>query len=192
MLVFLSNLLIFFAESGGTAEKTGWWYENVDPYLNFPGFEVWRFINLGIFILILTYFLRRPLSNAFKAKREAIQSDLIKAEKERQAALAKLTAVETKLEQLDTEKAQVVADAKAEAEAERERLVQEAEAEANRMRNQAEGEINRRTQQVKAKLRRFSAEESVRLAEERIKQAMDAQKDAQLVKANIQSIGGMN
>jgi F0F1-type ATP synthase membrane subunit b/b' len=194
MLVFLSNLLIFFAESGGTTEKSGalkWWYETVDPYLNFPGFEVWRFINLGIFIAIMVYLLKKPLSNAFKARREAIRSDLIKAEEERQAALAKLTAAETRLEQLDTEKAQIIADAKAEAEAERDRLAQEAETDAQRMRHQVEGEITRKTQQVKSKLRRFSAEESIRLAEEKIRLAMNSQKDAELVKANIQSIGGM-
>jgi F0F1-type ATP synthase membrane subunit b/b' len=194
MLVFLSNLLIFFAESGGSAEKTGalkWWYENVDPYLNFPGFEVWRFINLGIFIAILVYLLKKPLSNAFKAKREAIRSDLIKAEKERQAALAQLKTAEAKLEGLETEKSRIIADARAEAEAEAARLAEEAEADARRIRHQVEGEITRKTQQVHAKLRRFSAEESIRLAEEKIKAAMNARKDAELVKANIQAIGGM-
>ncbi len=40
--------------------------------------------------------------------------------------------------------------------------------------------------------RRFSAEESVRLAEEKIKNSMDAAKDADLIKTNIASIGGIN
>ncbi len=196
MLTFLSNLILLFAEGGGAAAESGgfmaWWYKNADPYLNYPGFEIWRFINLAIFIAIMVYLLKKPLSEAFKAKREAIRADLIKAEEERQAALAKLSEVEIKLERLDSEKSEVAVNAKAEAEAERQRLSEEAETDAMRLREQAENEITRKSQQVRSKLRRFSAEESIRLAEEKIKQKMNTQKDAELVRANIQSIGGMN
>ena len=193
MLAFLSNFILFFAETGGERSETMvWWYENVDPYLNYPGFEVWRFVNLAVFVAILAYLLKKPLTEAFKAKREAIRADLIRAEAERQAAMARLTEVESKLAGLDADKAQVVANAEAEAEAEKLRIVQETEADERRMRQQAENEIERKAQQVRSSLRRFSAEESIRLAEEKIKQAMNAQKDAELVRANIQSIGGMN
>lgn len=195
MLAFLSNFIIFFAESGGGQSEGGfmsWWMKNADPYLNYPGFEVWRFLNLAIFIVALIYILKKPLSEAFKAKREVIRADLIKAEEERQAALVKLSEAEAKMELLEADKREVAENARAEAEAEKLRLAQEAEADEKRLRAQAESEIDRKTQQVKAKLKRFSAEESIRLAEEKIKQAMNAQKDAELVKANIQSIGGMN
>lgn len=197
MLVFLFNLILAFAEGGGAnAAEHGkfmtWWYENADPYLNYPGFEIWRFINLGIFVAVMIYFVKKPLSEAFKAKREAIREELIRAEEERQAALVKLSEVETKLERLDSERSDVAAKAKAEAEAERKRLAAEADTEAARLREQAENEITRKSQQVRSKLRRFSAEESIRLAEEKIKQKMNTQKDIELVRANIRSIGGMN
>ncbi len=45
----------------------------------------------------MIYLLKKPLTNAFKAKRETIRAELIKAEEERQAALAQLTATEAKL-----------------------------------------------------------------------------------------------
>jgi F-type H+-transporting ATPase subunit b len=193
MLAFLSNFILFFAETGG-GENGGalaWWYENVDPYLNYPGFELWRFINLAIFVAIMVYLLKKPLTEAFKAKREAIRADLIRAEEERQAAMARLTEAESRLAGLDADKTQVVENARAEAEAEKLRIVQETEADERRMRQQAENEIERKAQQVRSSLRRFSAEESIRLAEEKIRQSMNAQKDAELVRANIQSIGGM-
>jgi hypothetical protein len=41
-------------------------------------------------------------------------------------------------------------------------------------------------------LRRFSAEESIRLAEEKIRRDINEEQDARLVQANIQSIGGLN
>ncbi len=194
MLVFLSNFILFLAESGGTGEKSGamaWWMKNADPYLNYPGFEIWRFINLAIFVAFLAYVLKKPLTEAFKAKREAIRADLIRAEEERQAALARLTEAESKLARIDLDREEIIENAKAEAEAEKLRLAQEAEMDEKRLRQQAENEIDRKTQQVRSQLRRFSAEESIRLAEEKIRQAMDPQKDAELVRANIQSIGGM-
>jgi F0F1-type ATP synthase membrane subunit b/b' len=60
------------------------------------------------------------------------------------------------------------------------------------MREQTENEIERLAQQSKLELRRYSAEESIRLAEEKIKNVMNSDTDSKLVKASIQSIGGLN
>ena len=64
----------------------------------------------------MVYLLKKPLSEAFKAKRETIRAELIKAEEQRQAALAQMTATEARLAQLDTESANVIERAKHEAE----------------------------------------------------------------------------
>lgn len=162
------------------------------PWWNYPGFEAWKFLNLTIFVLILVYLLKKPLSSAFKAKREAIRAELIKAEEEKQAALNQLTLAEAKLARIESESDEIVEKAKQEAEEEKARILREAEVEANRLRAQAENEIERQSQLVRLELRRFSAEESVRLAEEKIKQNINAAKDARLVKANLKSIGGLN
>lgn len=179
MLAFIYSFILILAEGG-----TPWW--------NYPGFEAWKFLNLGIFAAILFFLLRKPLSSAFKAKRESIRAELIKAEEERQAALNQLTFVEAKLARIESESQEIVEKAHREATEEKARILREAEEEIARLRAQAEAEIERKAQQVRLELRRFSAEESVRLAEEKIKQNIDAAKDAQLVKANIQSIGGLN
>ncbi len=194
MLAIFTNFVLLFAEAAGAEHSESTWGKFVhfwNEYLNYPGFEAWRFFNLLVFVLIGIYLLRKPLSNAFKAKRELIRADLIKAEEERQAAITELTDAEAKLAQLDFEKSDIINGAKAEAEAERKRIAEEAENDINRMKGQAQSEITRKTQQANLKLRRFSAEESIRRAEERIKEAMNAQKDSELVRANIQSIGGL-
>jgi len=193
MLAFIYSFILILAESGKAGGGfTGWWNQNAAPYLNYPGFEAWKFINLAIFVAILVYLLKKPLSTAFKAKREAIRAELIKAEEERQAALAKLTSAEAKLARIDSESEEIVERAQREAAEEKARILREAEEEANRLRMQATSEIERKAQQVRLELRRFSAEESVRLAEQKIKQNINAAKDAELIKANIQSIGGLN
>jgi F-type H+-transporting ATPase subunit b len=188
MLAFIYSFILMLAEGG----KAGGWWHNVEPYLNYPGFEAWKFLNLAIFVAILVYLLKKPLSAAFKAKREAIRAELVRAEEEKQAALAKLTSAEAKLARIESESGEIAEKAQREAAEEKARILREAEEEANRLRAQAESEIERKAQQVRLALRRFSAEESVRLAEQKIKQNINAAKDAELIKANIQSIGGLN
>ena len=189
MLALIFNIILLFAEpdhAGG--EFIGFWHK----YFNFPGFEAWKFFNLAIFIALVVYLLRKPLSNAFKARREKIRTELIKAEQERQAALARLAATEAKMARLDEESQSVRQNAAREALAEKTRLAEQTESDIRKIRAQAASEIERSAQQARTDLRRFSVEESIALAEETIKSAMNTESDARLVKAGIQSIGGLN
>ena len=192
MLAVISSIILLTAETGGHAAAEGGAQSFYDTYLNIPGFEVWKFINLTIFVLVMIYLLKKPLSDAFKAKREAIRADLIKAEAEKQAALAQLTSAEAKLAALEQEKALTLQRAQDEAVAEKQRILADAEAEAKRLRDQTEGELARLSQQTRAELRRLSAEESVRLAEQKLRSQINAEKDGRLVKASIDAIGGLN
>ena len=163
-----------------------------NKYLNYPGFEAWKFINLAIFVGLMVYLLKKPLSTAFKQKREAIRADLIKAEEEKAAALARLTSAEAKLVGLEAEKAAILESLKRDSEAEAARLLAQADQEIEKLRQQTEGEITRLSQQTRAELRRFSAEESIRLAEEKLRGRIDPESDSRLVKSGIQAIGGLN
>ncbi len=190
----LFSFILIFAETAGARGTSGWdnFLHFWNAYFNYPGFELWRFLNLAIFIAIMIYLLKKPLGEAFKAKRETIRAELIKAEAERQAALAQLTATEAKLIRLDTEAEMIRQRAAQEANAEKARINEQTEFEIGKLREQANNEIERAGKQIKIELRRFSAEESIRLAEEKIRREINPEKDAQLVKANIQSIGGLN
>jgi len=194
MLAFVYGFILLAAEGGhaGGGGFQDWWHTNADPVLNYPGFEAWKFINLAIFVGVLIYLLKKPLSEAFKAKREAIRAELIRAEEEKQAALAQLTQTEAKLIRLEAEAVEVRERAAREASVEKARIAEQTEFEINKLRGQANSEIERSTQLARLELRRFSAEESIRLAEEKIRREITAEKDARLVQANIQSIGGLN
>ena len=194
MLAFIFSFILIFAAEGKANSESGYaqFVHFWNTYFNYPGFELWKFINLAIFIAVMVYLLKKPLSDAFKAKRETIRAELIKAEAEKQAALAKLTAAEARLARLDAESTIVVEHAQAEAEAEKTRIAEQTRIEIGKLREQADNEIERTSKLAKMELRRFSAEESIRLAEEKIKKEINAEKDARLVKANIQAIGGLN
>ena len=93
----ISGLLPAFA--GG--EVTHWW--------DYPGFELWKFVNLAIFVLLMVFILTRKvkLGELFKARSENIKRELTKARTERDAALAKLKEVEERLSRLDSEVAAI-------------------------------------------------------------------------------------
>lgn len=182
MVAFFTTSLLLLAGGGGF----------YDRYFNVPGFEAWKFLNLAIFVALMIYVAKKPLSDAFKAKREQIRAELIKAEAEKQAALAKLTSAEAKLAQLETEKENVINKAKEEAAYEAKRLAEQTQIEVDRLRLQSEAELARLSAQSRNELRRFSAQESIRLAEEKLRSEIDGVNDARLVKASIAEIGGLN
>jgi F0F1-type ATP synthase membrane subunit b/b' len=187
--LLIDRLILLFAE-GGHAE--GGFLKFYNDWLNIPGFEAWKFLNLAIFIAIAVYLLKKPLSDAFKARRDSIRAELIKAEEEKQAALVRLAEVEARLTSLESETASILEKARAEAAEDKQRLAEHTELEIKRLRDQVASEVTRLSQQTRSELRRFSAEESIRRAEEKIRSQIDSNRDSVLVKASIDVIGGLN
>lgn len=161
------------------------------PWYNYPGWEAWKFLNLFLFIGVLVYFLRRPLSESLVARREAIRRDLMRAQEERNAAQAKLEEVEERLARLNSEMETVRAQAQREAAAERERIERATEEEMRKLREQAQREIESAGKIARQELRRQAAEESVRLAEEMIRRDMRPEDDARLIGEYVEELGGI-
>ncbi len=174
-LVSSSIALIF---EGGPA----WW--------NYPGFELWKFFNLFLFVGMLIFLLRRPISEAMRARRENIRRELMRAQEDRNAALAKLKEVETRLSRLDAEVMSVREQAQKDATAEKERITRSTEEEAQKLRDLAIREIESAGKIARQELRKFTAEQSVRLAEEMIRRDIRPEDDAHLVELNIDELGG--
>jgi hypothetical protein len=61
------------------------WWTRVEPYLDYPGFEAWKFLNLAVFVGVMVYILTRKanLGEAFRARRENIKQELARAQQER-------------------------------------------------------------------------------------------------------------
>ncbi|HEV7860401.1 MAG TPA: ATP synthase F0 subunit B [Pyrinomonadaceae bacterium] len=161
------------------------------PWWNYPGFELWKFINLFLFVGVLVYILRRPLGDALRTRRETIRRELMRAQEERNAALAKLEEVEARLARLDAEVASVREHAEKEAVEERERVKRSTEDDARKLREQAQREIESAGKAARQELREYAAEQSVRLAEEMIRRDIRPDDDARLVNLNVEELGGM-
>jgi F0F1-type ATP synthase membrane subunit b/b' len=167
-----------------STDEIHWW--------SYPGFELWKFINLAIFVAALIFILTRKvkLGEAFRTRREGIKRDLARAQQERDAALAKLKEVEKRLTRLDTEVSTIREQSVREAAEERERIAKSTEAEITKVSEQAQREIESAGKAAKHELRRYAAEQSVQLAEQMIRREMKPDDDARLITRNIDELGG--
>ena len=163
-----------------------------EPWWNYPGFELWKFFNLAVFVGVMIFILTRKvkLGEAFRTRRENIKRDLARAREERDAALAKLKEVEERLAHLNKDVAAIHEQQVQEAAAERERIAKSTEQEIAKLSEQAQREIESAGKVAKQELRRFTAEQSVRLAEEMIRREMKPEDDARLIDRSIEGLGG--
>ncbi len=150
-----------------------------------------KLISILIFIAIAVYFLRRPLTEALNARREGIRRELMRAQEERNAALAKLQEVEARLSKLDAEVEAVKLQAQREAAEERARIESQTEEDARKLSEQARREIESASKTARAQLRAYVAEQSVELAEAMIRREMRPEDDARLVNHYVEELGGM-
>ena len=169
-----------------------WIPDSLDPWLNYPGLELWKFVNLLIFVicaLLLHRRFGRPVREALRSRGERIKHDLARAQDERNQALAKLAEVEARFADLDAEVTAIKERARVEGEAERERIQLATEAEISRIREQAKREIESAGKAARQELRRFAATESVRLAEELLKSEIGPDDDARLTSQSVRELG---
>jgi F-type H+-transporting ATPase subunit b len=185
----VSNILFilsfsFFALELITDADYSWW--------NYPGLELWKFVNLFVFIAGALYLHRRfgrPIREALRARSERIKRELIRAQEERDQALAKLAEVESRFQKTDAEVAMIKERARAEADAERERIKSSTEMEISKLREQAKREIESAGKAARQELRRFAAQESLRLAEEILAREIGPEDDARLTTLSVNELG---
>lgn len=177
--MYVPILLLFAFEAG-----TPWW--------NYPGVELWKFVNLFVLILGALYLHRRfgrPLTEALRVRGERIKRELEKAREEKDRAEAKLAEVELRIQRLDDEIASIREQARLEAEAERQRIKLATEIEVKKLRQQAQREIERASKAAMLELRTFAAEQSVNLAEEALRREMRNEDDERLIGASLEQLG---
>jgi F0F1-type ATP synthase membrane subunit b/b' len=163
------------------------------PWWNYPGLELWKFINLFLFLFLGFYLHRkfgRPVREALRARRERIKLELENARQERDMAYAKLAEVEERFAKLDEEVAHIRQKAQAEAEAESKRLQDATEQELARIQENAKRELESAGKLAKHELRKFAAQESVRIAEEILSREIKPEDDARLTTLSLKELGG--
>ena len=160
------------------------------PFWDYPGLELWKFINLAVFLGAMFYILKRPLTDGFRSRKESIRRELLEARQQLDHALTRLNEIESRLANVDAEVANIQQHAAHEAEAERKRIGQQSESEIASLRERAQRDIENAAKVAAQDLRLFVARESVRLAEATLRSEISNEDDRKLVQASLVQFGG--
>ena len=154
-------------------------------WFNYPGLEVWKFLNLALFTTAAIFVLRKKINEALLARRDAIQQELLTAQTERERALARVAEAEDLLSRVDEHVGAIHKQAAQEAEAERQRLAEATARETEKLKQQAQREIETANKLARKELRQFLAARSVELARESVRRQMRPEDDTLLIRESI-------
>lgn len=136
--------------------------------------------NLFLFFGLILFFVRRPMLDTLRTRALGIRNTIITAAKHRDEAKEQHEEVTARLQALQDEIAKMRAEAKEDAKAESERLVARAHEEAERIAQTAQRNIRDEVARARLELRRDAVELAVQLAENTLKEAVNAEDQKRL------------
>lgn len=154
-------------------------------WFNYPGLELWKFVNLAIFTAFAIYISRRRISAALGTRREAIRQELVQAQEQKARALAKVAEADSLLSRVDAEVRAVHEQSRNEVESERKRVAAATAREIEKLKQQAEREIETADKVARKELRQFFARKSVEFARETVRSQMRPEDDRHLIEESI-------
>lgn len=149
ILIILALLLcalpvLALAAESGHAEGAGGEGAHVEKtYFGIPAWLL-KLINIIVFLGLLGYLLKGPVSAAFKARGEQIHAELAEA-RERNAKADRLAAdIQARLDQIEADVTAIIERAKTDGEKQKNEIVEAARLEAEKILAQAKGEVDSR------------------------------------------------
>jgi len=153
------------------------------------GSLVWHAINLALIVGVIVYFARTPLRTYMAERRSSIESDIATAKRELEAAEARLAECNARMASLDREIDEIKATVRAQAEAERDRLLADAGAAAERIRRDAAIAVEQEGHRARIELRDEAADIAVRLAGDILERQVGDADRARLVDEFVTNVG---
>lgn len=180
VLIFVAALTTTAIAASGTAEGSGLpWVDIVKQAINF-----------GILVGILVYFLRKPLINFLKERREILIKSMEEAARANEEAKEKLARMEEKIAHLDREVEELNRTAQREAEDEFARIQALTQAEIERIKEQTTVAAEQVVKKAREELRQEAAELSIEAAEEMIAKTVTDEDQKRFVKESLREIKG--
>jgi len=144
-----------------------------------------QFLNFGVLVFILVKFGGGAINKMLKSRHEQLKADLASASELRAAAEAKLKKQEARLATLENEIADMRRNLKAEAEAEKARLIAASEERAARIKAETTFLIEQQVRDADQRLRRESADAALKIAEEILKKSIGAADQQKLLETFV-------
>jgi F-type H+-transporting ATPase subunit b len=149
-----------------------------------------QLLNFALYGAALFFLLKGALSAMFKSRKEELETLLSQAERDRLESEAQLKAMQAKMAGLEGEMAGILDKAKADAEIEKQHVLEAARSEAAQILTQAQAEIGIQKRQAELELRALVAELAVEGASKRLEAKLQGPEAGRAVDRAIQQIGG--
>jgi F-type H+-transporting ATPase subunit b len=146
--------------------------------------------NFALFAGILGYLLKGALSSAFKARAKDLEEKLSQAERDKADAGRQIQELENRMAGLQQELEGIMAKADADAETEKQRILESAKMEAAQIVAQTSAEIDAQARQAEAALRALVSELVVAGAAQRLEARMQGPAAAKVLDQAIDQVGG--
>jgi F-type H+-transporting ATPase subunit b len=152
----------------------------------------YRCFNFALMIGLLVYFVRKPIRNALRNRREEIEKTLADAQAAKEAAEAKYREYSAKLEKATEEIAAISASILREGELERDKILESAREMSAKIQQEADAKASNAVASAKAELREEAARLAVELAEDMLKKEFSSNDQKRLVDEYMQKVGELH
>ncbi|RLE04315.1 MAG: hypothetical protein DRJ11_01405 [Candidatus Aminicenantes bacterium] len=136
----------------------------------------------------LGWLLRKAIRDFLTARGQQVQQELAEAAREKQVWLEKQSEINTRLAKLDEELARIREESLRQAEKRKKEIMELAQQEAERIKALTRREIEWLYQRNVFKLREYAAAMAVKLARQKIKEALSSERHHQLVAKSINNL----
>ncbi len=158
-------------------------------FLGIPSL-VWQLLNLGTFLGLLWYFLRKPATDFFGKRKAGVAAALAKAEDERRRAEQLSAELKARLARIETELADLREAARRDAEAEHAALLAKSQSDADQILAKTRIDLDNRVRAARAELKDFAGDLSVDLARELLQKNVTAEDEKRLLEEGIAQLTG--
>lgn len=153
---------------------------------------LWSIINFAVLLWILEKILFKPLRNRTRDKHDTVKAEIEKASAAREEAEGVLAEYKGRLERLDAEIAELMADAKAKAEADRTRIVAAAKREADQITSAAKAAAERETATRRRQLEAEIVDRAVARAEALLRSKLTPADQRGMVDRYVEQLDAVN
>ena len=171
-------IFVLFASFWSTALYATGGGDVGSPLMDF----VWKTLNVAVLVAIIYKFARKPVASALNSTAQSAKQVVDDARSAEERITSELSGMRIQISALEKEAVEMVASAKKDAENEKARIIEEGRQELVRMKEQARFTLEQERRKAEDVLRNWIAEESVRLAEEKLKKEMNQKHQAKMVK----------
>jgi F-type H+-transporting ATPase subunit b len=169
-------------------EGSGHGKEETETTFGIPTW-IFKLANMLLFIGLLVYFLRKPVVEAFRARRESVRAAVAEARARSEKADQLAADIQKRLSQIEQEVAAIRERAEQEGERQKSELLAAAEAEGQKILQSARTEVDNRLKNARHELTELAGDLAIERAEQILRKTITEADQQKMFKESLGEIG---